>query len=99
MSSYALDGSPDATLEIPTWGNTYECRCTMICNIILFIYIYMCKYVCTSIERAREMHILEYGIKWIYMYILLYCSCSFSGSICPTKTFQSGGPSKPLQPI
>lgn len=31
----------------------------------------MCKYVCTSIERAREMHILEYGIKWIYMYIAL----------------------------
>ena len=71
--------------------------CTMTCNIIL--YIYMCKCVCIFIERAREMHILEYGIKWIYMYILLYCSCSFSGSICPTKTFQSGGPSKPLQPI
>ena len=74
MSSYALDGSPDATLEIPTWGNTYECRwmySTMICNTILYLYIYMCKYVYIYRESERDAYIRIWNQMDIHLYIAL----------------------------
>lgn len=57
----------------------------------------MCKYVCIFIERAREMHILEYGIKWIYMYTV-YCSIVpvvFPVVFVLLRPFKVGGQANP----